>query len=384
MGPLQGLRVIEMAGVGPAPFAAMLLADTGAQVLCIEREAGGEAAQGFERLARAGVLGRGRQRLALDLKRPEAARAVLDMVASADALIEGFRPGVMERLGLGPEPCLERNPRLVYGRITGWGQYGPLAQSAGHDINYIALSGALHAIGRADAPVPPLNLLGDFGGGAMLLAFGLVCALLEARGSGRGQVVDAAMTDGSALLMAMTYGLQALGRWADRREANVLDGAAPFYGTYACADGRWLAVGALEERFHDALLDGLGLPREEFAARWDPAQWPRLRARLAAAFAAAPREHWCRRFAGTDACVTPVLDLHEAPLDEHNRARATFAFVDGHPQPAPAPRFSRTPAAPLQPEAAPDAEDRILRAWGVPPERIDALRAGPQGPAPAA
>lgn len=381
MGPLQGLRVIEMAGVGPAPFAGMLLADMGAEVLRIERAAQG-APDGFEALVRARVLERGRRRVALDLKRPEAMRAVLDMAGSADALIEGFRPGVMERLGLGPEPCLERNPRLVYGRVTGWGQHGPLAQSAGHDINYIGLSGALHAIGHADAPVPPLNLLGDFGGGAMLLAFGVVCALLEARASGRGQVVDAAMTDGSALLMAMTYGLHALGHWTDRREANVLDGAAPFYGTYECADGRWLAVGALEERFHDALVDGLGLPREEFADRWDRAQWPRLHERLAAVFRSAPREHWCRRFAGTDACVSPVLDLDEAPRDPHNRARATFAFVAGRAQPAPAPRFSRTPARPPGAEDPAMAEGEILRAWGVPQERIDALRSVASGPGP--
>ena len=277
MGPLQGMRIIEMAGIGPAPFAAMLFADMGAEVIRIDRkQAPGDTA--FDTLKSYGFLNRGRRSLALDLKKPEAIAVMKKLVGTADALIEGFRPGVMERLGLGPEPCLAANPKLVYGRITGWGQSGPLAPTAGHYINYIGLTGALHAIGRKDAPVPPLNVVGDFGGGAMFLAFGVVCALLEARKSGQGQVVDAAMTDGSALLLAMQYSFKAAGHWRNEREANLLDGAAPFYTAYACADGKWLAVGAIEPQFHDLLIEKLGLPAAEFAARWDPQSWPRLRA----------------------------------------------------------------------------------------------------------
>ena len=260
MGPLSGLRIIEMAGLGPAPFAGMLFSDLGADVVRIDRKASA-AGGGFDRVRQTNFVDRGRRTLALDLKKPEAIETALELIANSDALIEGFRPGVMERLGLGPEPCLARNPGLVYGRVTGWGQSGPLAQTAGHDINYIALTGALHAIGGAEAPLPPLNLIGDFGGGAMLLAFGVVCALLEARASGRGQVVDAAMTDGAALLMAMIYGFKAAGRWRDERAANLLDGGAPFYGVYRCADGKFVAVGALEPQFHEAFIAGLGSTR---------------------------------------------------------------------------------------------------------------------------
>ena len=374
MGPLAGVRIIEMAGVGPAPFAGMLLADMGADVVRIDRKttAGGDA---IDDLKSGGLLDRGRRSIALDLKKPEAVAAALELVAGADALIEGFRPGVMERLGLGPAACLARNPRLVYGRVTGWGQEGPLADSAGHDIDYIALTGALHAIGATDAPAPPLNLLGDFGGGAMFLAFGVACALIEARGSGRGQVVDAAMTDGVSLLMALTYSLKATGRWRAERQANVLDGGAPFYGVYRCADGKFLAVGALEPQFFAALADGLGLEAIEFADRWNPRSWPALRGRLEAAFAERPRDEWAALFADSDACVAPVLDLDEAPRHPHNVARRTFVDVDGAPQPAPAPRFSRTPAEIGHPPAALGAHgEAILRECGFSDERIETLR----------
>ena len=374
MGPLTGIRVVEMAGIGPAPFAAMLLSDMGADVIRIDRKRR-HSADPMDSLGSEGFLNRGRRSLALDLKNAEAVRAMLDLVASADALVEGFRPGVMERLGLGPAICLQRNPKLVYGRITGWGQSGPLAHAAGHDINYIALSGALHAIGDRTAPAPPLNLVGDFGGGAMLIAFGVVCALLEARRSGLGQVVDAAMTDGAALLMAMTYSLKAAGYWNNERESNWLDGAAPFYRTYECADGKWLALGALEDRFHDVLLEKLGLPKSDFADRWNSQSWPRLHARLDALFRTRTRSQWCELLEGSDACVTPVLDMDEAPKHPHNRARATFLNPDDRAQPAPAPRFSRTACGVPRPPADLGRDSiEILRDWGISAETIDALQ----------
>ncbi len=374
MGPLQGLRIIEMAGIGPAPFAAMLFADMGAEVIRIDRpRAPGDTT--FDTLKSYGFLNRGRRSLALDLKQPAAVAALLRMLAAADALIEGFRPGVMERLGLGPEVCLAQNPRLVYGRVTGWGQSGPLAQSAGHDIDYIALTGALHAIGKKDAPVPPLNLVGDFGGGAMFLVCGILAALLEAKTSGRGQVVDAAMTDGAALLMAMQYSFKAAGHWNNEREANLLDGGAPFYGTYRCGDGKWLAVGAIEPQFHDLLLAGLGLPAAEFADRWNPQSWPGLRARLAGVFATRSRDEWMAQFDGSDACVAPVLDLDEAPRHPHNLARQTFVEHAGITQPAPAPRFSRS--APeircAAPTVAGEHSAEILKDWGFGADEIAAL-----------
>lgn len=372
-GPLAGLKVVEMVGLGPAPFCAMLLADMGAEVIRIDRP-GATGALGLA--PRFDVPARGRRSLALDLRHPGAVDAVLTLVARADLLVEGYRPGVMERLGLGPEPCLARNPRLVYGRMTGWGQTGPLAARAGHDIDYIALSGALHAIGGAGAPPPPpLNYVGDYGGGAMLLAFGLLCALHEARGSGRGQVVDAAMTDGAALLSAMFYGMRAAGAWGDAREANLLDGAAPFYRSYACADGRFVAVGAIEPQFHAELLARLGLDAAEHGAQMDRALWPRQHARLADTFAQRSRDEWATVFADSDACVASVLDWAEAPAHPHNRARATFVDIAGVTQPAPAPRFSRTP--PGVPEAATAAgahSEAVLRDWGVAEASITALR----------
>ncbi len=374
MGPLAGVKIVEMAGVGPAPFAGMLLADMGADVVRVDRKPGGEG-DAFDAIANGASLDRGRRSIALDLKKPEAVAAALELVAGADALIEGFRPGVMERLGLGPDVCLARNPRLVFGRVTGWGQAGPLAETAGHDIDYVALTGALHAIGAKDAPVPPLNLLGDFGGGAMFLAFGVACALVEARGSGRGQVVDAAMTDGVGLLMAMTYKLKSSGLWRGERQANVLDGGAPFYGVYRCADGKWLAVGALEPQFFAALVDRLGFAAGAFSDRWDPRTWPAMRAQLEAVFTKRSRDEWAALFAGSDACVAPVLDLDEAPRHPHNLARRTFIDVDGAPQPAPAPRFSRTPPEIGGPSVRQGEHgDEILRERGFSPAEIDALK----------
>jgi alpha-methylacyl-CoA racemase len=355
------------------PFCAMLLADAGAEVIRIDRPG---AAGPLGLAAQFDVPARGRRSLALDLRQAPAATAVLHLVAQADILIEGFRPGVMERLGLGPEPCLARNPRLVYGRMTGWGQTGPLAATAGHDINYIALAGALHAIGHADGPpVLPLNLVGDYGGGAMLLAFGVLCALHEARHSGRGQVVDAAMTEGASLLSALFHGLKAAGVWQNARGANLLDSGAPFYGTYACADGRYVAVGALEPQFYAELLQRLRLDDLSVQAQHDRHQWPELRRRLAAAFARRPRDEWCAVFDGSDACVTPVLDWDEAPHHPHHRARAAFIEVGGVLQPAPAPRFASHPApTPAPPREAGADSLQVLIDWGVDAEIIERLQ----------
>ncbi len=375
MGPLQGIRIIEFAGIGPGPFAAMLLADMGAEVLRIERQGAGALELGDP--AR-DVLNRGKRALAIDLKQPSGIAVVLRLLERADGLIEGFRPGVMERLGLGPEVCLQRNPRLIYGRVTGWGQDGPLAKTAGHDLNYIALSGALHAMGSADRPPPPpLNLVGDFGGGGMLLAFGMVCAMLETRQSGRGQVVDAAMLDGAALQMAMIYGLKAMGLWRADRASNFLDGAAHFYGCYECADGRYIAVAPIEPQFYRLLLERCGIDELEFQQQWASARWPALRQRLAAVLRRKTRDEWCRLLEG-DACVAPVLDLHEAPRHPHNRVRDTFIEAFGVEQPAPAPRFSRTiPEQPTPPPVGePDTED-LLEAWGVDAELRAALHGEP-------
>ncbi len=372
-GPLAGLKVIEMVGLGPAPFCAMLLADMGAEVIRIDRPGAG-GALGLD--PRFDLAARGRRSLALDLRKPGAVEAVLRLVERADALVEGYRPGVMERLGLGPETCLQRKPRLVYGRMTGWGQHGPLAARAGHDINYIALSGALAAIGRAgEPPVPPLNYIGDYGGGAMLLAFGLMCALHEARASGRGQVVDAAMTDGSALLSAMFYGMRAAGAWSTQRESNLIDGAAPFYTCYACADGRHVAIGAIEPQFYAELLQRLDLPESDYLPQLDRARWPARRAAIAAVFATRTRDAWCEVFAGSDACFAPVLDWDEAPLHPHHQARHAFVDVAGVTQPAPAPRFSRTPAAVPGAPALPGAGgEAVLHDWGFDATAIAQLR----------
>ena len=380
-GPLHGFRVIELAGLGPGPFAGMVLADAGADGLRIDRPgagravAGGTAGGAEERVAAVDVLGRGKRSVAVDLKRAEGVEVVLRLVAGADVLLEGFRPGVVERLGVGPASCLAANPRLVYGRMTGWGQTGPLAARAGHDIDYIALAGALGPIGPADGlPVTPLNLVGDFGGGGMLLAFGVVAALLETASSGRGQIVDAAMVDGAALLLAMLSGMRAAGVWNDRRGDNLLDGGAPFYRTYETADGRAVAVGALEPQFYGALLEGLGLATEELPAQHDRASWPELERRFAAVFRERTRDEWARHFAERDACVAPVLDLGEAAEHPHLAERGTYVELGGVVQPAPAPRFSETPAAMPAPPPVPGGDTRVaLEDWGFAPAEVEAL-----------
>jgi alpha-methylacyl-CoA racemase len=363
-GPLDGFRIIEMAGLGPGPFCAMLLADMGAEVIRIQ---GKGKPQGLLLNTPFDVLARGRRSLAIDLKTPGAKDVVLDLVARADALIEGFRPGVMERLGLGPEACFARNRRLVYGRMTGWGQTGPLAPSAGHDINYLALTGVLHAIGpRHDVPSVPLNVAADMGGGGLLLAFGIVCALLEARRSGQGQTVDAAMIEGASLLAAMVHGFKAGGVMNSQRCDNVLDGGAYYYAVYECADGRYIAVGAIEPQFHARLLETLGLDPSTFGPQADRSRWQEGKTRLAEVFKTATRDEWVRRFEGVDACVSPVLDWDEAITHPHNQARKSFVEIAGVPQPAPAPRFSRTPAAvPRPPAEAGQDTAAVLADWGV-------------------
>ena len=375
-GPLAGLRIIEAGGIGPVPFCGMLLADMGAEIVRFDRIATAEIGLPVER--RFEVMLRGRRSLALDLKRPEAAAAFRRMVGSADALIEGFRPGVMERLGLGPEVCLEANPRLVYGRMTGWGQDGPLASAAGHDINYLALTGALHAIGRSEGPPAiPLNLVADFGGGAMYLALGVVSALLEARTSGRGQVVDAAMIDGATSLMAMVYGLFAAGYWTDQRGANRLDSGAPFYNVYETADFRHVAIGANEPKFYHATLAILGIPGAGLPDQHDKSGWPAMKLRFAAAFRTRTRDQWCALFAGRDdVCFAPVLSLAEAPGHPHQQARGNFVTLAGVVQPAPAPRFDRTPGAIQGPPPEPGADtDAVLADWGFTATEIAALHA---------
>jgi len=376
-GPLKGLKVIEMVGIGPCPFAAMMLADMGADVIRIDRKPDPDAANPYPILGtKFDVMARGRRSLALDLKDPRARQLVLDLIAKADVLVEGFRPGVMERLGLGPDACLDRNPRLVYGRVTGWGQTGPLAQAAGHDLNYVALSGMLHAMGRADSPpVPPLNLVGDFGGGAMMLAFGVMCAAWEAKSSGKGQVVDAAMTDGAALLGAMMYGMRAFGSWSDERGANLLDGGAPFYDCYACADGKFISIGAIEPQFYAQLLALSGVEDPQFRKQWRQADWPELKRKFAALFATRTRSEWCALLEGTDVCFAPVLDMAEAPRHPHNAARATFVERDGVTQPAPAPRFSRTEAGIGAPASGPGQDGAaVLGDWGWSATSVEALR----------
>ena len=376
MGPLAGLRILEFEAIGPGPFAGMMLADMGADVLLVDRAADPEL--GFERERRFDVMLRGRRSLVLDLKSAAGVEAALRLCEKADALIEGFRPGVMERLGLGPDKALERNPRLVYGRMTGWGQSGPLAERAGHDIDYIALSGVLAAIGRAgEAPVPPLNLVGDFGGGGMLLAFGIACGVIEARASGRGQVVDAAMVDGAALLATMFAGMIASGVWRDgARGTNVLDSGAPWYDTYETRDGGHVAVGAIESKFYAALLERLGLDASLRKTQHDRSTWPALRTELAARFRERTRDEWVAAFEGSDACVAPVLTFAESRRDPHVVARAGTVEIGGIAQPAPAPRFSRTAgvAGGAPPERGSGGGD-ALRDWGFDAQAIEALRA---------
>ena len=357
-GPLSGLRIVEFAAIGPVPFAAMLLADMGADVVRIVRP-------GTPALDKRDIVERGRRVVSADLKSADGRESVLMLLEHADVLLEGFRPGVMERLGLGPDVALARNPRLIYGRMTGWGQTGPLAASAGHDIDYIALTGALHAIGEAGrGPVPPLNLLGDFGGGALYLIVGVLAALLEAQRSGRGQVVDAAIVDGAASLLTFIYAALARGAWRDKRGNNLLDGGAPFYTTYRCADGEYIAVGALEPQFHEILIARVGLDQEAFKDRLNPESWPRLRQILQQTFAQRTRREWCDLLEATDACFAPVLGLGEAAAHPHLAARGTIAPVDGIACPAPAPRFSRTPSALRRVQAETHDAAAIAREWG--------------------
>jgi alpha-methylacyl-CoA racemase len=375
MGPLSGITVVEMAGIGPGPFAGMMLADLGATVIRVDRLSG--TGGGLTSLSggRADVVSRGRRSIAVDLKSPEGVEVVLRLVGSADVLIEGFRPGVMERLGLGPDVCLVRNPALVFGRMTGWGQDGPLALAAGHDINYISLSGALGAIGRhGQTPVPPLNLVGDYGGGGMLLACGVLAALLSAARTGLGQVVDAAMVDGSAVLMAQFYGMRAMGRWGDERGSNLLDTGAPFYDVYESADGGYLSVGPLEPAFFAILLERLGIDDLEAGAQYDPRSWPVLRLRLATEFGSRTRAASEELFAGVDGCVFPVLSMSEAPRHPHNVARGTFVTRGDVVQPAPAPRFSVTPAhLRLPPPAVGEHTEEILADLGLAVDEVRRL-----------
>jgi alpha-methylacyl-CoA racemase len=375
-GPLDTLKVIEIAGLGPAPFAAMMLSDMGAEVLRIDRVDMVGSVDRSE--ARKAVIHRGRRSAAINLRHPDGAKTVRRLAQSADVLIEGFRPGVMERLGIGPQECLGDNPGLIYGRVTGWGREGPLAAAAGHDINYIALSGALEPIGRfGDRPVPPLNLVGDFGGGGMFLAFGILAALFERARTGRGQVVDAAMVDGAASLTTMLHGLRAQGVWLDTRGVNLVDGGAHFYDTYECADGKYICVGAIEPQFYSQLVKRLQLEDElVLAEQTDRARWPDDRQTLARVFEARTRDEWCSLLEGTDACFAPVLSLEEAPFHPHNQMRETFQTVEGVVQPAPAPRYSRTPGRISRPPSAPgEHTDEALADWGIPREDIDSLRA---------
>ncbi|MGS1006672.1 CaiB/BaiF CoA transferase family protein [Achromobacter anxifer] len=368
-GPLNGLTVVEMAGIGPGPFCAMMLADMGADVIRIDRLTPGFLGGGGT------IIDRGRRTIALDLKQPGATDIVLRLLDRADALLEGFRPGVMERLGLGPDECLARNPRLVYGRMTGWGQDGPLAQAAGHDLNYIAITGALHAMGHAELPpTPPLHLVGDMGGGAMMLAFGVLCGLLEAGRTGQGQVVDAAICDGASLLASAYHGKLQDGGWVNQRQSNMLDGGAHFYGCYACADGKYVSIGAIEPQFYRLLLERCGIDDPDFQLQWERAQWPQLRAKLAGIIAGRTREQWCVLLEGTDACFAPVLDFEEAPRHPHHQARGSFIETGGTLHPAPAPRLSRTPGQ-ARAVSAPGAHtEELLAELGLAQAEIQALR----------
>ncbi len=373
-GPLLGIRVIEIAGIGPGPFCGMLLSDLGADVLRVDRAE--VARRGRPERPNRDVLARGRRSIAVDLKHADGVACVLELCERADALIEGFRPGVMERLGLGPEPCLARNPGLVYGRMTGFGQEGPLAQAAGHDINYIALAGALAPIGRrGEPPVPPLNLVGDFGGGGLLLAFGVVCALLERARSGQGQVVDAAMVDGAAALTAFVHGMRNMGAWSDERGVNLLDGAAHFYDAYETQDGKYVSIGSIEAQFYAELLEKTGLDPKSLPPQMDRAQWPALKQKLRAVFLTKTRDEWCRIMEGSDVCFAPVLETGEVAEHPHNKLRGTFVTPGGQLQPAPAPRFSRTPGAIQGPPVhAGERADEALADWGIPGERVRKLR----------
>ncbi len=368
-GPLSGLRIIEFAGIGPGPFCAMMLADHGAEVIRIERPGGMVMA--------ADALARSRRSITINTKTPDGVALAKALCRTADGVIEGYRPGVMERLGLGPDVLLGENPELVYGRMTGWGQEGPLAHAAGHDINYIAISGVLSTVGEAGrAPVPPVNYVGDFGGGAMMLAFGMVAALLEVGRGGKGQVVDAAMTDGSALLAAMTYSLKAGGQWRDDTGVNMLDGGAHFYATYACADGKYVSIGSIEPQFYALLCQLADLPAGDFGHQFDVADWPTMKQKLAEVFKTRTRDEWCAIMEGSDVCFAPVLTLSEAPQHPHNLARETFVEVGGHLQPGPAPRYSQTVCDAPRPAGKAGADtDAILMEIGLDDAAVARLRA---------
>jgi alpha-methylacyl-CoA racemase len=374
MGTLSGYKIVEFAGIGPAPMCAMLLADMGAEVLRIDRAE--DAALGITLEAKYSLLSRGRKSVAIDLKRPEGVAAAMKLIEKADALLEGFRPKVMERLGLGPDECLKRNPRLIYGRMTGWGQEGPLAHAAGHDINYIALSGVLASIGRkGQAPVPPLNLVGDFGGGGLYLALGVVAGLLEAQKSGNGQVVDAAMVDGAASLLTAIYGMHASGMWSDKRGDNILDTGAHFYDVYETKDGEFVSIGSIEAKFYAELLKLSGLEGQEMPRQMDRKAWPDLKEKFAALFKTKTRAEWCKIMEGSDICFAPVLSMAEAPKHPHNQLRGTFVEVEGVVQPGPAPRFSRTPSKIQRPPAKPgEHTEEALREWGFSAGDLEKLR----------
>ena len=369
MGPLTGLRVIEMEGLGPAPFCGMMLADMGAEVISITRKSSTASRS-------AQISERGKSSVALNLKTPEGIEAVLKLCETADAFLEGFRPGVAERLGIGPDDCLARNPTLVYGRMTGWGQTGPLANTAGHDINYISLSGALHGIGRAgERPVPPLNLVGDFGGGGMFLAFGIMCGIYESKNSGQGQVVDVSMVEGSAALMHMMYGFMAAGKWCDERGVNILDGAPHFYDSYETLDGKHITLGAIEPQFYELLISLAELDKDEFSAQMDASQWPDLKRKLTQVFKTKTRDQWCDIMEGTDVCFAPVLSMQEAPLHPHNQVRESYVEMAGVLQPAPAPKFSRTqPEIKYAPQVAGGDTERVLASVGYSGELINQLK----------
>jgi alpha-methylacyl-CoA racemase len=373
-GPLDGVKIIEIAGIGPGPFCAMMLADMGADVVRVDRSQ--SVIGGDPSTPPADVLNRGRRSIGVDLKNPDGVEAVLSLIETADGLIEGFRPGVMERLGLGPDAALARNPKLVYGRMTGWGQEGPYAPTAGHDINYIALAGALEPIGRRGGPpVPPLNLVGDFGGGGMLLAYGMACGLLSAQRSGEGQVVDAAMVDGAALLTTMFHAFRAMGMWDDARGTNLLDTGAHFYDVYETADGKYVSIGSIEPQFYKELLRLTDLEGEELPFQHDKSQWVPMKERLTGIFKAKTRDEWCALMEGTDVCFAPVLSLGEAPQHPHNVQRETFVELEGVVQPAPAPRFSATPVSVQRPPShAGQHTDEVLAEWGIDTDRITKLR----------
>ncbi|NKB50537.1 MAG: CoA transferase [Alphaproteobacteria bacterium] len=371
-GPLVGLKVVELAGIGPAPFAAMLLADLGADIIRVDRRA--DPGLGVPRGAEFDLMSRSRRSIAVDLKHPQGAETVLKLTEGADVLIDPFRPGVTEKLGLGPDDALARNPKLIYARMTGFGNDGPLAHAAGHDINYISLTGALHAIGPKEAPVPPLNMIGDFGGGGMYLAFGVLAAVYEAQRSGAGQVVDIGMVDGAISLMTPIYGLSASGYWNDAREENILDGAAPFYGAFETADGKFISIGSIEKKFYALLLEKLELDPDTLPPQMDRDQWPALKATIAETIKTKTRDEWVAIMEGTDVCFAPVLSLAEAPLHPHNQARGNFVEVAGITQPAPAPRFSRTPGRVHSAPAIPgEHTEAVLGDWGFSEAEISAL-----------